>query len=276
MTDDEKQAADEIERKRREHEAELLLLLALLFGRAIRYSGAAIRLGHNPTDAARAVILGDPRLGLPGMQPATARMLAEAHEDGAMQAFTLIGDQPNWATGVVAEAASPTYAIIANRTAEAMADTFVRKMTDAIDETPPDTTARKQATQVERAMNDAGYGRLDPYLLRTVSEKLVVDASNAGMMDGGARNPELWGYEFSAVLDTATTVICRNCNATRLPKAHPWWLTHTPSMHFGCRSILAPISVGSRKAIATSNPPTIEAAPGFGRPWHGFGFPNAA
>lgn len=276
MTPNEQEAADKIEEDRKRHEAELLLLLALLFGQAIRYSGAAIRLGHDPNYAARAVILGDARLGLPGMQPATARMLATAHEDGARQAFTLLGDEPNWASGVVAEAAKPIYLTIANKTAEGMADTFTRRIGQAIAEFPPDTMARKQASQVEKAMQEGGYGKPDPYILRTVTEKLVVDSSNAGMMDGGARNPGLWGYEFSAVLDKATTVICRTLNGTRMPKDSDWFQTRTPSCHWGCRSILSPIKVGSKKAVATPNPPTIQAAPGFGRPWYGFGLPNAA
>lgn len=55
------------------------------------------------------------------------------------------------------------------------------------------------------------------------------------------RDPEVLAerpfWMFSAILDAATTDICRPLNGVVKRADDPWWRTHTPLLHHQCRSI---------------------------------------
>lgn len=84
-------------------------------------------------------------------------------------------------------------------------------------------------------------------------------------------------WMFSCVLDHGTTPCCRNAHGTVLPADHPWWQTHTPPMHFNCRSDL--IALTEEEAVRYGytpgrRPPAgCDPAKGFGR---GAPLPSAA
>lgn len=259
--------AEAVERDRKRREEELLLLLLLLMGQATRYAVAAQRLGHDPAQAARNVIQGNPYLEFGGLAAPLSRLLATSYADGRRRTDLMMGTRPPIDPVTPDDAAG----FMAN--AQAIANGMTNSVTAIINQAIADGAAagmgtRKIATSIRQAVKDAGYLGEDPRVLNVVSERAIVDTHNTGMYDGGKINPEVWGFEFSAVLDKGTTVICRTCNGTRLPKGDPWFFNHTPSMHWGCRSLLRIIRVGSIKAVAT-DAPSIEPAPGFGHPWFG-------
>lgn len=45
-----------------------------------------------------------------------------------------------------------------------------------------------------------------------------------------------WRYD--SVLDGRTTSICKTCNGTVMKSNSAWWATHTPPLHFRCRSTI--------------------------------------
>lgn len=82
-------------------------------------------------------------------------------------------------------------------------------------------------------------------------------------------------FQFSALDDARTSPICKRCDDTILPADHPWWNTHRPQLHHGCRSTI--LSITARKARRlgiTADPydgqdPKIQVGKGFGegREW---------
>ncbi len=74
-------------------------------------------------------------------------------------------------------------------------------------------------------------------------------------------------FMYDAVLDSRTTELCKGLNGTILPQDDPFWDTHAPPLHHGCRSGLRTLSRRQVEARggATQVPPTEPAQPGFGQ-----------
>lgn len=70
---------------------------------------------------------------------------------------------------------------------------------------------------------------------------------------------------FDAVLDNRVTNICRDLDNTVLPATDSFWDTHTPPLHFNCRSALRSLrrKRAEEKGI-TKAAPGVAAADGFG------------
>lgn len=70
---------------------------------------------------------------------------------------------------------------------------------------------------------------------------------------------------FDASMDDRTTDECAECNGVVLPADDPFWTTHTPPLHYQCRSILVPLSAeeASEEGI-DDEAPDVDAAEGFG------------
>ena len=64
---------------------------------------------------------------------------------------------------------------------------------------------------------------------------------------------------FDAVLDTQTTVLCRNLDGTCLPVDHPFWKTYYPPNHYGERSTVRQAASGK----VTKDIPGIDIPPMF-------------
>jgi SPP1 gp7 family putative phage head morphogenesis protein len=75
--------------------------------------------------------------------------------------------------------------------------------------------------------------------------------------------------EFVAVLDEVTTEICEECDGTILPANDPWWDTHTPDLHFNCRSQRVPVTEteAADKGGIDTHGPDQDAGEGFGNPY---------
>lgn len=98
-------------------------------------------------------------------------------------------------------------------------------------------------------------------------------------------------WVFDSVMDGRTTPVCVAYNGTVLRAGHPWFLRHTPPLHFNCRSSIRGLTkrqaekLGIRKRAPAPKltqrqidregvemtPGTVEAQPGFGtqivEPW---------
>lgn len=71
---------------------------------------------------------------------------------------------------------------------------------------------------------------------------------------------------FDAVLDERTTLVCRVAKGTCLPNDHVWWATHTPPLHFCCRSGIRALRASAAEARGvTRNPTAAPAQKTFGR-----------
>jgi uncharacterized protein with gpF-like domain len=86
----------------------------------------------------------------------------------------------------------------------------------------------------------------------------------------------MWLY--SSVKDTRRSAICKDLEGTILPADDPYWDTHTPQMHHGCRSSLRSLTqeqadrklasdaktVDGRKRFRDKPPAGVDADEGFG------------
>ena len=79
-------------------------------------------------------------------------------------------------------------------------------------------------------------------------------------------DPELAGFvealEYSAILDDRTTEICSELNGKTYAVDSEEWRTYNPPNHYGCRSLLIPVT--SRDTWEPSDPPTVMPQKGFG------------
>jgi uncharacterized protein with gpF-like domain len=51
------------------------------------------------------------------------------------------------------------------------------------------------------------------------------------------------GLEYSAILDSRTTEVCKSLNGRQYKKDDSVWNSITPPNHFNCRSVLIPITI---------------------------------
>ena len=79
-------------------------------------------------------------------------------------------------------------------------------------------------------------------------------------------SPDLEGFvealEYGAILDDRTTEICSNLNGETYPIDDPIWQTYRPPNHYGCRSILIPVT--QNDTWTASAPPDVMPQKGFG------------
>lgn len=70
---------------------------------------------------------------------------------------------------------------------------------------------------------------------------------------------------FDAVADSRSSEICEELDGTVLPADDPFWATHTPQLHHGCRSILTALSPeeADEEGIST-RAPDVDPDDGFG------------
>lgn len=102
-----------------------------------------------------------------------------------------------------------------------------------------------------------------PYHVELIYRNAVQSAYSHGR-EAELRSPEVLSdhpyWMHSSIMDSRTTeLICRPLNGLVLPAEHPYWKTHTPPLHHGCRSIKRALTVqqAQRRGIATQ-PPKVE------------------
>lgn len=267
MTADEKRQIDAVERDRREREDEMLLLLLLLLGTATSHAIAAVRLGADPSQAARNVLLGNPALDLGGLATPLARVLATSYTDGVRRTDLMIGTRPPIVPVDPARVAA--YQTAATQIVSGLSQRVTGIIAQAVsDGREAGIGTRKIASSIRDAMKAGGYLGEDASILKAVTERAIVDAHGAGMW-GGWKRPEndqhLVGFIHRSVIDSVTTTICRQRNGFTRPKDDPYWEGNWPSLHHGCRSVVLPVF---KVREWSTEYPTEPPMPGFGRaPW---------
>lgn len=106
----------------------------------------------------------------------------------------------------------------------------------------------------------------DGFRTAAVSGEAVRGAMGAGA-DDALRDPDiidsfpLWA--FTAVLDSSTTILCSSLGEPPvvLPAGDPWWDSHSPPLHYGCRSWITPLMGGEADI---TGPRDVDAEEGFG------------
>ncbi len=114
-----------------------------------------------------------------------------------------------------------------------------------------------------------------PHALRRAVRTSVFEAINEARY-ASFTDPELEGFvealEYSAILDSRTTDICRHLDGRVYPDGAPEWEKYRPPNHFNCRSILVPVTVIDTDVLGKdreegnrySRPPQLEPKKGFG------------
>lgn len=111
--------------------------------------------------------------------------------------------------------------------------------------------------------------------LETIVRTNVTDAFNAGRLVGAREAGELLtGMEYSAVLDSRTTEVCRRLDGKVILKDDPALDSLKPPRHFNCRSVLVPVTIETEVADEDVLTKT-EAATGLELSGKGFGGPTA-
>jgi SPP1 gp7 family putative phage head morphogenesis protein len=111
--------------------------------------------------------------------------------------------------------------------------------------------------------------------IQTAVRTNVFDAINEARFSTFT-DPELDGFvealEYSAILDSRTTAICRHMDGRVYPIDSPVWNKYRPLNHFNCRSILVPVTIIDDDVTGKDNtagsrfsrPPTLQPQTGFG------------
>lgn len=72
-------------------------------------------------------------------------------------------------------------------------------------------------------------------------------------------------WRFDGIHDDRQSTICRKLDGTIRPADDPWWNTHTPLLHHGCRSTITSLTEEEARAEGiTTRAPKVPADEGFG------------
>lgn len=222
----------ELEDKRREREEELILLFLLLLGLARREI-----IPDDPEASFRRVLV---ERGVPEF----AESMADAHLD----VF------PIFAAGLALPDRIELIRLYTPTAGEAV-DAMVKAIAEGIVEAGGD---------VSLGLRNAGYSAFNTNGLELGAERNIVTATNAGLLAAAIADGDIdrvTGLEHLSTIDDSTTAICEERHRLRLPLLHPYWRINWPSLHFRCRSIVAPLT-GEFAASATL--PTVPPMEGFG------------
>jgi hypothetical protein len=259
-TDEDKFRRTDEERNRRE--TELYLLLWMLWDEARLHGQSAIRLGHDPGQAMRQVIQGNPQLDLPGALPPIREILASADIAGQRRAIRLAGVPTHQVETPDAEEIEPEY------TAEAkeLADSLSERATTTADQYARVSTGLSVAQRV-KILREAMQMAWGPNggELKNASSTPILTAHNGGMWKGyKSELPRIIAFRHYSVMDDRTTDICWQRHLLTLPPDDSYWLKNWPSLHWGpCRSVVLPVRQGEPCTFSTTYP-TIPPMPGFG------------
>jgi SPP1 gp7 family putative phage head morphogenesis protein len=117
---------------------------------------------------------------------------------------------------------------------------------------------------------EAAWGKEDPARLETIFRTNALGAYNAGRHEI-ISHPEVRKarpyLRFDGIDDDRQTEICAALDGTVRPADDPFWHTHSPPLHFNCRSILVPLSDEEAEEEGIDKEgPDVDADDGFGKP----------
>lgn len=123
---------------------------------------------------------------------------------------------------------------------------------------------REVGTQLEAAWGGEDAGRLE-----TIFRTNVLGAYNGGRHEI-LSHPEVRKarpyWRFDGVDDARQTEICAALDGTVRPADDPFWGSHSPPLHFNCRSIITPLSEDEAQDEGIDEEgPDVEPDEGFGR-----------
>ena len=145
----------------------------------------------------------------------------------------------------------------------------VQELKDAAERAIRDGTTLEDFKREARE-RAADWGSLSSPHLETVFRTNVMGAYNGGRHEifSDPVVMEARPYlRFDAAGDSRTTDVCEELDGTVLPADDPFWATHTPPLHFNCRSVLTPLTAeeAGEEGVANDNP-VAKADDGFGQP----------
>jgi SPP1 gp7 family putative phage head morphogenesis protein len=261
MTVDEQVSA--IERDRTSRENALLLFLLALAERARKQVNRAIRVGGFWANALRGTLLGDENLDQPGGVPILSRAMAETHLSGVSRVGRLLGVPV--APRRAIEDLTTVYRPRAYDALESIRGTLEGAIDDGLREAAEADRINADIRAVTEAYRAKGWTADNPYGAETAATAVVTQSYAGGMREAYADDAVvavMTGLRFVAVLDEATTGICRARAGVIRPLNDDWLTRNFPPLHFGCRSLVLP-TTGNVKF--TENPPEFPPPdPGWG------------
>jgi SPP1 gp7 family putative phage head morphogenesis protein len=251
--------------------------------RAIR----AFRAGHDPRPVIKRVIVGDPGNGFPGTRRMIARGLVAAHLAGRYR--TLLNVQGHKRLDPSLRLADTPYdgaiEFLTRRLALSQADlakiqsdynaralVVSEQASDALNQSLGETMldlTRSGASVADgvqalrQTFSTEGFVPGNNYQLENIFRTQTQVAYGAGRynaLQDPALQDIIWGYEFVAIMDDRTTLVCQQCNGLVREKSDPVWQTYWPPNHFQCRSaVIEVLDQGEARGAL----PTIQPGNGF-------------
>lgn len=122
---------------------------------------------------------------------------------------------------------------------------------------------------------EASWGTEIPGRLETIFRTNVMGAYNAGRMElitDPAVMEDRPFWRFDAINDSRISDFCEPLDGKVMAADDPFWASHTPPLHFNCRSVITPLTPEeAQEAGLTEKAPSVEAADGFGAMPSGLG-----
>lgn len=126
------------------------------------------------------------------------------------------------------------------------------------------------AEQAKDALGEA-LGVDDPsHRLRTITRTSTFDAINTaryGYFTDPGLGDFVQAFEYSAILDSRTTEICRHLDeADAGNHSRRWWDSHpeyNPPNHYNCRSVLVPVTIDDLDEFSEGPEPSVKPQEGF-------------
>lgn len=279
MTPTDQEAIDAIEADRRRRERELFALLMLLTDDSRKHAQSAIRLGVDPVNAARNVIMGASHINQPGGAGGIAGVMLNSYADGVKRVFKMaelpappftrepgVIPRPQDVDAVDLTPAQRAYDAWATTTTQGLYRQIAEKIVRALRESYS-ATVNEKVRALRESMEKAGFTRANPSAMELIAEQSILKAHGDGMYIGYRLPPvdaRLVGFRHHSVVDNVTTDICLDREGFTLNKHHPYWLSNWPSLHYRCRSVVLPIFHGE-PFVEDTVFPTVAPMAGFGR-----------
>lgn len=261
MTETPQQTIARLDKERRKREDALLLLLLGLMSTSRSHAVHAARIGAQPADAARMVIMGDRGGHFVGMPPVITAARLAAYKAGYASGAELVAE------GAKGEAPSESDLSQAEESFRIQSEKYAADLADKIDVKIEAAQSKalgpaEEVAEIRRVFQAVQVTRKHYAQLATAVERIIVDGFGGGMKkayaDIGGKDLILRHY---SILDNGTTDICEDRDMLTLYADDAYWDANTPQLHWGCRSVVLPAEPG---AVLSNRYPTVPPSPGFG------------
>lgn len=185
--------------------------------------------------------------------------------DEAVRAFRRRVPMPDWKWDALTEA-EKEFAFKVSGAAQA---DLATQAWEAMDRAIKDGTTLDDFKKQVGGQLEAAWGKADPARLETIFRTNALGAYNAGRHEI-LNHPEVKKarpyWRFDGIDDDRQTEICEALDGTIRPADDPFWNTHTPPLHFNCRSVLVPLSQEEAEEEGIDEKsPEVDADDGFGK-----------